>query len=249
MGGGTLSHKNRTDAERQRVTYARRRFGVFVAGLATLAVVTFGFARALGGGPPPAGGVTALGDSTGQTYGLASPSPQPAVAANPDPSAAPDGSAPGSRAGSPAASAGSATPTAPVSSFPAASQLNRCSREYVVLSLFTSQNGPHATPQFDVDVVSTQMQPCKFNVGGWHLALVIKKGTARIWSSASCAAGPGSLIIELRRGVPTVLPISWDRQRAAQECTSPPSRATAGTYSATATDDGLTSNTETFRLR
>jgi hypothetical protein len=69
--------------------------------------------------------------------------------------------------------------------------------------------GPRQSPAFDLGVVSTQSTECSFNLGPRFLALVIKEGRVRIWSSADCARNQGSLITALRRGVPTVLPGAW----------------------------------------
>jgi hypothetical protein len=119
-----------------------------------------------------------------------------------------------------------------------------------VLSLQTSHAsfGPHTQPQFQVNVVSTSAATCRFNVGAQHIKLVIKAGQARIWSSADCASEPGSLVTDLHRGIPTALPISWNRQRSTPACTKAKSPVPAGTYSATAIDGTLASNTEKIRL-
>ena len=109
--------------------------------------------------------------------------------------------------------------------------------------------GSRALAQFDVDVVSTSPQTCKLNVGAKYLTLVISSGKARIWSSADCVRGQGSLVTDLRRGVPTVLPISWDRKLSAPGCAGRASQAPAGTYSATAADGALVSNSQTFLVR
>ncbi len=121
----------------------------------------------------------------------------------------------------------------------------------VVISLFASQvsYSAHAWPEFEVDVVSTADKPCTFNVGAAQLALVINAGSVRVWSSADCAQGRKSLVTDLFRGVPTVLPISWDRRTASPGCELASSAVPAGIYAATASNGQLSSNTEIFRLR
>jgi hypothetical protein len=125
-----------------------------------------------------------------------------------------------------------------------------CARSDVVLSLFTSQTqyGRRQQPIFDVSVVSTQQAECSFNIGSQHLALVIREGPARIWSSADCAAGTGGLIAALKRGVPTVLTFNWQRQTSAPGCSARTRPVPPGTYTAYAVDGPLTSVPVTIRL-
>jgi hypothetical protein len=119
-----------------------------------------------------------------------------------------------------------------------------------VLSLFSSQESYSAgqLPQFNVDVVTTGRLTCTFDVGAQHVALVIRSGSVRVWSSADCVQGTGTLVSDLQRGVPTVLPISWNRQASSRGCPASSARMPAGTYSATVTDGALESNSLTFRI-
>jgi hypothetical protein len=131
-----------------------------------------------------------------------------------------------------------------------AARLRTCPAHDVVLSLFATQRryGLGQVPEFDVDVVSTAARPCTFDVGPRFLTLVIKSGAVSVWDSADCVTGPGSLSTELVRGVPTVLPMSWDRARSAPGCTGTQSAAPDGRYVAVATDGDHLSDTQTFRL-
>jgi hypothetical protein len=119
-----------------------------------------------------------------------------------------------------------------------------------VLSLFTSQDsyGPGQLPVFNLDVVSTSARTCTFNVGPKFLALVITSGGARIWDSADCVAGAGSLVTYLVKGVPTVLPISWGRQTSTPGCAASAARVPSGTYAAAASHGRLVSKKVTFRI-
>jgi hypothetical protein len=125
-----------------------------------------------------------------------------------------------------------------------------CARSDIVLSLYTGQTQFLAgqQPDFDVNVVSTQQAECSFNIGSAHLALVVREGPAVIWSSADCAAGAGGLDTALKRGVPTVLAISWNRQTAAPGCSARHIEVPPGVYTAYAVDGDLTSPPVTFRL-
>jgi hypothetical protein len=97
-------------------------------------------------------------------------------------------------------------------------------------------------------VVSTADGTCAFNVGPRFLTLVIRAGGKRVWDSADCAAAPGSVVTDLARGVPTILPVTWDLQTSAPGCPATAAQATPGGYSAAASDGGVTSNSVTFRL-
>jgi hypothetical protein len=119
-----------------------------------------------------------------------------------------------------------------------------------VLSLFAGQDsyGPGQLPVFDVDVVSTSPRTCTFNVGPKFLALVITSNGTRVWSSADCVAGAGSLVTDLVKGVPAVLPISWGRQTSTPGCVMAATRVPGGTYEASAAHGRLVSKHESFRI-
>jgi hypothetical protein len=125
-----------------------------------------------------------------------------------------------------------------------------CSWHSIVLSLAASQLqfGSGERPDFKISVVSTQPDDCSFNVGPGHLALVIKDGPARIWSSADCVNGPGDAVTALKRGVPTMVTIGWNRETSSPGCAGPVQPVSAGSYTAYATDGSLASAPMTVRL-
>lgn len=125
-----------------------------------------------------------------------------------------------------------------------------CPRGSVVLSLFTTKYRylAHQTPRFQLDVVSTAPRPCSFDVSARHVRLVIKAGGERqVWDSADCAAA-GHRLTRLTRGVPDVLPVSWDRKTTAASCRLPGKAAHPGTYTATARSGLLHSQSLIFVL-
>jgi len=126
-----------------------------------------------------------------------------------------------------------------------------CSRHSLVLSLSSAQSqfGPGQQPNFRLSVTSTQPADCSFNVGPGHLALVIKEGSARIWSSADCVKGTDNLVTELRRGVPTVVAIGWNKKTSSRDCSGPAQSVPPGTYTAYAMDGSLVSAPVKIRLR
>jgi hypothetical protein len=126
-----------------------------------------------------------------------------------------------------------------------------CPWHAVVLSLVANQIqfGPIQQPVFRLSVVSTLRTACSFDVGPGHLALVIKEGSARIWSSGDCVNGAGSQVVALRRGVPEILWIAWDRNISSPGCGGPVRRVPPAGYTAYAVDGPLVSAPLGFRLR
>jgi hypothetical protein len=226
------------EARRQRfpqAVYWRRRLIALLAVLAVLSLVAWAFFGALDLGSGSSGAAGSRGGASQAGHG--------------------GSGAGGARQGG-AAGGVSPSPAPPASSGPAghgrgAARPQPCASGSVVLSVLASQSdySGRQLPAFTVDVVSTAGSTCTFNVGGRRLVLVIQSGSKRIWGSADCPRGTGSLISDLERGVPTTLSITWDRQSSRQGCTGPSQALPAGTYTATATNnDGLDSNTVTFRL-
>jgi hypothetical protein len=228
----------------QAAVYWRRRFVALMIGLAVLALIAWAFSGAIGGGGP------AAGTSSGSSGSGRSQQGHGGSGANGG----------GSQAGAAAATtpasrgAGSRTRAGSATGRPrrrtTAARPNPCHHGDVVLSLSSSQESYSANqlPQFSVDVVATGRQTCTFNVGASHVALVIRSGPVRVWSSADCVQGAGDLVSDLQRGVPTMLSISWNRQASSPGCPAPASRMPAGAYTATVADGSLASNTVDFRI-
>jgi hypothetical protein len=217
--------------DRNAAVYWRRRFVALLIGLSVLAVVTWAFAGAFGGGSP-AGSPPAAGTSPGVL---------PSTAASPG----------GLGASGPAAAVAGAGIRQSGHSAAHAPSTPPCPAGDVVLSLFSSQASysVRQTPEFEVDVVSTDSRPCTFDIGARHLLLQITAGSSRIWTSADCAEGQASLVARLHRGVPTVVPIAWNGQHSSAGCPVPGAPAAAGLYTATATAAGAqASNALTFRF-
>lgn len=119
-----------------------------------------------------------------------------------------------------------------------------------MLSLFVDQDsyGEGQLPQFDVNVVSTATRTCGFNVGAKHLSLVVRTHGKRVWASVKCAAGHGTLTTNLARGVPVIVPVSWNRQTSALACWGTGQQAPAGRYTASASDGGAASSPVRFTI-
>lgn len=219
-------------------TYWRRRFIILVIGLAVFASLAWGLSVAFspspsalpGAGTGPAGGGHAAGPGNG-------------VAAATSPSASAS-TGPGPGAGTSASPSASGQPPGGAIVPP------YCSRKNIVLSLSPDQadfiSGQVAS--FSVNVVSTASGDCSFNLGPEYLAVVVSEGSVRIWSSADCVHGNGGLLTALKRGVPTVLQITWTRKTSAPGCAGPVNQVPAGSYTAVAVQGGLISSQVTFSL-
>ncbi|HEY3733121.1 MAG TPA: hypothetical protein VGL63_04325 [Streptosporangiaceae bacterium] len=109
--------------------------------------------------------------------------------------------------------------------------------------------GATARPGFGIDVVSTDRATCTLNLGTKHLTLVISSGGVRAWGSGDCAAGAGSAVTKLPRGVPAQRSITWHRVLSSPGCKTAHTAARPGTYTAVAYDGSLHSQTLVFVLR
>ena len=127
---------------------------------------------------------------------------------------------------------------------PAAERRDGCAPGAVVVTLTPDSGayGPGGRPVFRITAVNTGAEPCRFDVGRDHLDLRITSGQDRVWSSSECAPGPRSRLRTLRRGVPYVDVVTWDRRR----CTG--DRARPGTYVASLHSDTARVPRRVFRL-
>jgi hypothetical protein len=230
------------------VTYWRRRFVVLAVALATLAVTAWSLSEALRV-QPDLSGPSATGH--GPSGGAAAPQAGGSHSGGAGTHRA--GGSPGAGTRTHAGHRPGAAHTPKASSSHGAFggfKPKFCSWHSIVLSASANQVslGPGQQPTFSLSVVSTQPTDCSFNVGPAHLALVIREGPARIWSSADCVSGTGSLVTALRRGVPTDVAIGWNEKTSAPGCNGPARSVPAGRYTAYAVDGSLVSAPVTFRL-
>lgn len=99
-------------------------------------------------------------------------------------------------------------------------------------------------PRFSLSVVNTGPRTCTFDAGPKALLIRISSGPDRVWSSAQCVSGTGANLQLLRRGVPYLATLDWDRKR----CTTG-DHAGPGTYVISVGAPGIKTRREVFRLR
>ncbi|GLX00643.1 hypothetical protein [Microtetraspora sp. NBRC 16547] len=126
-----------------------------------------------------------------------------------------------------------------------------CDPKDLVLSLRGGQQtyAGSAEPTFLMTIVSTGRVDCTVDVGPRMLETRIVSGNDRVWSTADCVSGEGTDIQMLKRGVPYVRTIRWDRHRSGADCAVKRAAALPGTYVAWTHADGLQSSKTVFYLR
>lgn len=100
-----------------------------------------------------------------------------------------------------------------------------CEDDDLVINMSASQDTYTGSdrPEFRITIVNTGKGTCTFDTGS--LDVRVTSGTDRIWSSAECRRGE-SPKEKLRRGIPYVDTIAWDRKRGCEAGTP----ARPGTY-------------------
>jgi hypothetical protein len=252
--------------------YWRRRFFTLVAGLGILGLLAWATSGAVGGKPAhqsAASGPGGNGNVSAAAYGSAAPG-QPAAGAA-TPSALPSAQASVSLPASPSPSA-TASATAPAATGPAGAQAAQknasasqaakaraaagqpggaCPARDIVLTLSVGKPAyaRGVQPAFLIDIVSTDAATCAFDTGRKSLRIVITGGTRATWDSGACLRGATAHVEHLRRGVPAVASIVWDRRLRPAGCTTPEIAAPPGQYQAMAVDGSAVSPARAFWLR
>jgi len=118
----------------------------------------------------------------------------------------------------------------------------------LTLTASSASYGPSATPSFQLDIVSTDSANCLVDTGSAGLKLVVTHGSAVAYNSGSCVQDAKRHVISLRRGVPVVTSMSWDKHQTTSDCSTAVLAATNRTYSAEAQAGGAQSPGAAFRL-
>lgn len=136
------------------------------------------------------------------------------------------------------------TPSAPPS--PQRRSGDRCDDRDVVVALTSDKQVFQGKdePRFRMSVVNTGPRSCAFDVGSRALRLRITSGSDPVWSSEHCSAAPASSLQLLRRGIPYIADLTWDRRRCDGDA-----KALPGVYVITVKAPGVKTDHEIFRLR
>ncbi|GAA4149114.1 hypothetical protein [Actinomadura keratinilytica] len=139
------------------------------------------------------------------------------------------------------------TATRSVRAAPARPEGDACAREDLVVGLAMARDTYTGAqrPRFIATVVNTGPDTCTFTGA---LGVRVTSGRDRVWSSARCGRG-GSRERTLRRGIPHVETVTWDRRRSTGDCRGRGLPARPGTYVAAVRADGLRPATRVFHLR
>ncbi|MDL4777710.1 hypothetical protein [Actinomadura xylanilytica] len=144
-----------------------------------------------------------------------------------------------------------ATATSTAATAPAAKDGDACAPGDVVIAMAVTR-ATYAggdRPTFRVTAVNTGKRTCTFDVGSRALDVRITSGPDQVWSSAQCGRGDGSSVKTLRRGVPYVDTVGWDRKRGSDGCKGDRRTARPGTYVATVKAAGAKVDDQVFHLR
>jgi hypothetical protein len=99
-------------------------------------------------------------------------------------------------------------------------------------------------PSFALSVVNTGRRACTFDVGPKALLIRISSGSDRVWSSERCVDRAVPNLQLLKRGVPYLATLDWDRRRCDSD-----THAAPGTYVIAVGASGIRTQREVFRLR
>ncbi|NYE17502.1 hypothetical protein [Actinomadura citrea] len=154
----------------------------------------------------------------------------------------PAGAAEGTRPPPPPSAMPTVTVTTTTTPAPEQADGGPCDRGDLVVNMSAAKNVYTGSerPEFRVTVVSTGEGSCAFDTG-W-LDVRITSGADRVWSSTKCRKA-GAPKATLRRGIPYVDDVVWDRRRDCKGAV----RARPGTYVATL--KGAKAKKQIFSLR
>ena len=231
--------------------YWQRRFFTLLGGLAVIGLLAWAASGMASGGSSAHG--TGSGQQSAAAYSTptttpSSPAPVPSTPSA-SPTAAPSASPTATPSASPSASASGKAAQAKPKPKAAAGPV-ACPAADLLLTVTprAASFGTKATPAFQVDIVSTDTTPCNLDTGAAALRLEVLHGSTVAYNSAVCVNGAKRHVISLRRGVPVITSMTWDKHETVTGCVSTVAAATNRTYSAMITAGGAESPRSAFRL-
>ena len=227
--------------------YWQRRFFTLLAGLGVIGLLAWAASGMIGGNSAHAAGSGQPSSAAYSTPTAVPTSPAPVSSA---PSASPTAAPSTSATPSPSTSASARTAQAQPRQKAAATGPVACPAADLLLTVTprAASFGSKATPAFQIDIVSTDTSPCHLDTGPAALRLEILHGSSVAYNSAVCLNGAKRHVISLRRGVPVITSMTWDKHETVTGCLSTVAAATNRTYSAVIQAGGAHSPRSSFRL-
>ena len=227
--------------------YWQRRFFTLLAGLGVIGLLAWAASGMASGGSSAHG--AGSGQQSAAAYSTPTTTPSSPAPVSSTPSASPTATPSASPTATPSASvsgqAAQAKPKPKAATGPVA-----CPAADLLLTVTprATSFGSKATPAFQVDIVSTDTTPCNLNTGPAALRLEVLHGSSVAYNSTVCVRGAKRHVISLRRGVPVITSMSWDKHETVTGCLSTVAAATNRTYSAVIQAGGAQSPRSSFRL-
>src|SRR6201996_9538101 len=232
--------------------YWQRRFFTLLAGLGVIGLLAWACSGVASGGNSSHGSgsgrpsAAAFSTSTAAPTSPAATSPTPVAS----PTASPTTSAPATPTASPSSSVSARAAHAKAAPKPTATGPTACPAAELVLTVTPSQPsfGTKDSPAFQVDIVSTDTATCNLDTGPAALRLEVLHGSSVAYNSGACLHGAKPHVISLRRGIPVITSMAWNKHQTVTSCATTVAAATNRTYSAVIAAGGAQSPRSSFRL-
>jgi hypothetical protein len=230
--------------------YWQRRFFTLLAGLGVIGLLAWACSGMVSGGNSShssgSGRPSAAAYSTSTPTSPAATSPSPVAS----PTASPTTSAAATPTASPSPSVSSKAAQAKATPKATATGPTACPAADLVLTAAPSQAsyGTKDSPAFQVDIVSTDTSPCTLDTGPAALRLEVRHGSSVAYNSGACLHGAKPHVISLRRGIPVITSMAWNKHQTTTGCATTVAAATNRTYNAVIAAGGAQSPRSSFRL-
>ena len=228
--------------------YWQRRFFTLLAGLGVIGLLAWAASGMAGGGSSAHG--AGSGQPSAAAYSTPTTTPTSPAPASSAPSASPTATPSAAPTATPTASASGRAAQAKPQPKAAATGPVACPPADLLLTVTprAASFGTKATPAFQVDIVSTDTSPCNLDTGPAALRLKVLHGSSVAYNSAVCVNGAKRHVISLRRGVPVIMSMTWDKHETVEGSLSTVAAATNRTYGAIIEAGGAQSPRSSFRL-
>ncbi|MEW9264089.1 hypothetical protein AB1207_04975 [Kineococcus endophyticus] len=213
-------------------TYWRRRLVVVLALVVVIVLVALGVRALTTSDDAAAQGPTKLDPSTVATTDAQTPTGSPS----------------GSPSGTSATDTTASTATTGATDTAGATA---CSEQSLAATLRTDATayGPGKTPKIVLEVENTSQTPCTLETSSAvRVVTITAAGGAQVWSNADCQSKGETATDVVAPGEKLTKTTTWSRQRSAAGCPTGQTAVDPGSYTASATWDGVVATQVTFTL-